>query len=51
VSVEITQGVFVMGVLVIALGLGFIASAAVAYGISRRLGLFERPAASQQEHA
>lgn len=51
VSVEITQGVFVMGVLVIALGLGFIASAAVAYGISRRLGLFEQSAASQQEHA
>jgi hypothetical protein len=48
VSEDVTQGVFVMGVLIVALGLGFIASAAVAYGISRRMGLLERPA---QEHA
>ncbi len=48
---DIAQGVFVIGVLVIALGLGFIASAAVAYGISRRMGLLDRPAASAQEHA
>ncbi len=46
---DIAQGVFVIAVLVLALGIGFIASAGVAYGISRRLGLFERPPA--QEHA
>jgi hypothetical protein len=51
VDPEIVQGVFVIAVLVVALGVGFIVSAAVAYGISRRLGLFERPAASAQEHA
>ena len=48
VSEEVAQGVFVIGILVVALGLGFVASAAIAYGISRRLGLFEKPA---QGHA
>ena len=51
VNEEVAQGVFVIGTLVIALGLGFVASAGVAYGISRRMGLLERPAASAQEHA
>ncbi len=51
VSDDVAQGVFVMGALVIALGLGFVASAAVAYGISRRMGLLDRPAAASEEHA
>jgi hypothetical protein len=51
VNEEVAQGVFVIGTLVMALGLGFVASAGVAYGISRRMGLLERPAASAQEHA
>jgi hypothetical protein len=44
VAEEVAQVLFVVGVLTVALGLGFVASAAVAYGISRRLGLFDRPA-------
>lgn len=48
VAEEVAQGVFVMGVLILALGVGFMASAAVAYVISRRMGLLDRPV---QEHA
>jgi hypothetical protein len=39
---EVAQMLFVIGVLVLSLGLGFIVSAAVAYVLSSRLGLFER---------
>jgi hypothetical protein len=46
---ELAQGLFVMGVLTVALGVGFVISAVVAYGISRRLGLLDRPVV--QEHA
>jgi hypothetical protein len=46
---EIAQGLFVMGVLVLALGIGFAVSAVVSYGISKRLGLLDqRPV---QDHA
>lgn len=38
---EVSQGVYVMGVVATAVGLGFILSAVVAYVLSRRLGLLE----------
>lgn len=41
VQPEIGEGLVVMGIVAIALGLGFVISAAVAWAISRRLGLFE----------
>jgi hypothetical protein len=40
---ELAQGFWVMGVLIAALGFGFVASAIVAYFISARLGLVHRP--------
>ena len=43
---EIQQFLMVVGLLLLALGLGFVLSAAAAYGISRRLGLFDRPAST-----
>ncbi len=46
---EVAQGLFVLGVLSVALGVGFVVSAIVAYGISRRLGLLDRPVV--QDHA
>lgn len=41
---EMTQPLFVIGVLAMSLGIGFILSAVVAFMLSRRLGLFEPPA-------
>jgi hypothetical protein len=41
---EVATPIFVMGALGIGLGVGFIASAVIAYGLSRRLGLLEPPA-------
>ncbi len=38
---EVSEGLVVMGILAIALGLGFVISAAAAWVISRRMGLFE----------
>ncbi len=46
---EVAQGLFVLGALSVALGVGFVVSAIVAYGISRRLGLLDRPVV--QDHA
>jgi hypothetical protein len=37
---------FVVGATAVAIGVGFFVSAVVAYGLSRRLGLFDRPAAA-----
>jgi hypothetical protein len=37
---------FVVGTTAVAIGVGFFVSAVVAYGLSRRLGLFDRPAAA-----
>jgi hypothetical protein len=37
---------FVVGAVAVAVGVGFIASAALAFGISQRLGLFARPTAA-----
>ena len=41
---EIAQPLFAMGSLALAIGAGFVASAAVSYFLSRRLGLVTRPA-------
>jgi hypothetical protein len=41
---EIAQPLFVLGVLALALGIGFVLSAIVAYMLSRRLGLLDRAA-------
>lgn len=43
---EVAQGLWAIGILTLALGIGFVLSAAVAYGLSRRMGLFpQRPVA------
>jgi hypothetical protein len=40
---DVTQPLFVVGVLALAVGLGFVLSAVIAYALSRRLGLFDQP--------
>jgi len=40
---EPAQFFFVVGIVTMALGVGFIVSAGAAYGLSRKLGLLERP--------
>ena len=47
-NAELAEGFWVMGVLIAALGVGFVASALVAYAISARLGLVQRPKTEQQ---
>jgi hypothetical protein len=47
-NAELAEGFWVMGVLIAALGLGFVTSAIVAYLISARLGLMNRPKVEQQ---
>ena len=42
---EISQPLFALGVLVLALGTGFVVSAAASFFLSRRLGLLDMPAA------
>jgi ABC-type multidrug transport system fused ATPase/permease subunit len=42
---NVSQPLFAMGVLAIAIGIGFVISAIVSYVLSRRLGLWETPAA------
>lgn len=49
VAEEVAPQFFVMGVLALSLGVGFVLSAVVAYVLSRRLGLFEPPGASMSE--
>jgi len=39
---DVTQPLFVVGVLALAVGLGFVLSAVIAYALSRRLGLFDQ---------
>jgi hypothetical protein len=46
---EVGQPVFVIGVLALAVGSGFIVSAAASYVISRRLGLLQEPATAKAE--
>jgi hypothetical protein len=43
---EIAQVPFVIGMLALAIGIGFMLSAVASYSLSHRLGLFERPAAT-----
>ncbi len=50
VTEDASQPLHALGVLGIALGLGFVASAIISYVISRRLGLIEPPAAPSQQH-
>jgi len=45
---EISDGFWVIGVLIAALGIGFLASAVLAYVISSRLGLVQRPKVEQE---
>jgi hypothetical protein len=39
---DVTQPLFVVGVLALAVGVGFVLSAIIAYALSRRLGLFDQ---------
>jgi hypothetical protein len=48
---EIAQPVNVMGILAIALGVGFVLSAIISYGISQRLGLIDRPKKNEEPGA
>jgi hypothetical protein len=45
VEPDVMQPLFAMGVLAMSLGVGFVISAAVSFGLSRKLGLFDGPAA------
>ncbi len=45
VTPDVSEPLFTMGTLGLALGVGFALSAGMAYVLSRRLGLFDRPAA------
>jgi len=47
-NLEISEGFWVIGVLIAALGIGFLASAVLAYVISARLGLVQRPKVEQE---
>jgi hypothetical protein len=49
---EPSQFFYVVGIVTLALGLGFVASAGAAYALSRRLGLFnDAPAGAASDHA
>jgi hypothetical protein len=43
---EASEGFLVLGIILLCVGLGYIVSAAVSYGLSRSLGLFEAETAS-----
>lgn len=45
-DLDFQQFLMVVGMLLLALGLGFVLSAGAAYGLSRKLGLFDRPAST-----
>jgi hypothetical protein len=45
---EVAQPLFALGVLALAVGVGFVASAAASFLLSRRLGLFEPPGAPRE---
>jgi hypothetical protein len=47
-TLEVSEGFWIIGVLIAALGFGFLASAVVAYVISSRLGLMHRPKTEQE---
>jgi hypothetical protein len=48
---EAREMFFILGCLSLAVGAGFSVSAGASYLISRKLGLFDRPAASATDHA
>ncbi len=48
---EVSQALYVVAVLAIALGIGFVLSSLVAYALSQRLGLLQPPAQSTTTHA
>jgi hypothetical protein len=48
---EIAQPMFAIGVLALAVGAGFVVSAAASFLLSRRLGLLETPASGAREHS
>ena len=48
VSQEAGEGFFIIGVIAVALGVGFVASAVLAYVVSQRLGLVPRPKSSSE---
>jgi hypothetical protein len=45
---EISQPLFALGILVLALGTGFVVSSGASYVLSRRLGLLDQPAAPRE---
>jgi len=45
---EVSQPLFAIGVLALAIGAGFVVSAAASFLLSRRLGLFEAPPAPRE---
>ena len=47
---EVAQAVFALGVLVLALGTGFVVSAAASFLLSRRLGLLDAPRGAARAH-
>ena len=47
---EVAQAVFALGVLVLALGAGFVVSAAASFLLSRRLGLLDAPTGAARAH-
>ncbi len=46
IAAEATEGFVVLGILLMSIGVGYLVSAAVSYGLSRSLGLFDADAAS-----
>ena len=48
---EAAQGLYVVAVLAIALGIGFVLSSLVAYALSQRLGLLQQPQTPSSTHA
>ena len=47
-TLEVSEGFWVIGVLIASLGLGFLGSAVLAYAISSRLGLVNKPKVEQE---
>jgi hypothetical protein len=47
VSAEAAEGFFIIGILALSLGIGFTASALLAYVVSTRLGLVPKPKSTE----
>jgi hypothetical protein len=48
-DLEMREPLFTMGILALSLGIGFVVAAAVSFGLSKRLGLFDTPVAPPYE--